>query len=892
MTARRKSEMPRWRRYLRFWGPDAAADVDEEFRFHVEERIEELIARGLDARSAREEVMRGFGDIEQVKWACQVLALEKETAMRRSEWLDALTQDVVLSFRQMRSNLSLTAAAMLTVALGIGGTTAIFSVVNAVLLRPLPYQDAERVVYIWETFREFDGRASVGHFHDWTEQTGVFEATAAWQARTYNLTNDGDPMRIVGARVTPRWFEVSFMTPEIGRYFQPDELNARVVVLSHGLWQERYGGDRSIVGRDIILNGEAHTVIGVTPAAYTLSEFEERLWTPFPLVFAPAERHNYGSHGLLVLGKLKPGITLERAQAELHRVTEGIRARQPDAMTARGVRAETMRAALIGNWQTQLYVLLGAVSFVLLIACGNVASLLLARATTRRKEIAIRGALGGGRGRLIRQLLTESLVLAVAGGAAGMLVASLGIRFLVGMGPSGVPRLQEAALDANVLGFALAATLLSGLIFGLAPALRATRTDLQSVLREGGKTSRGSARDRLRGVLVVTEIAVALVLLVSAGLFIRSALIVNRIPLGFTADDVTMLRIALPQDRYSEIAVVNQTFARMLERLRAVPGVERVAFSTRVPLWGPSIDIGLTVQGKTFEDGQSPIAHVRLNSAEFLQTLQIPLKRGRLLTESDLGAGAPSVVVINETLARSAFGDANPIGQRVYGWTSRENPEWREIVGVVGDVRAFGREADTPPEIFIPHTKAPGEAWTAFQRSVTFVVKGRGAVTPLALRQAIAAVDPQLPLYDVQTMNEVLAQSTAVRRFNTMLLALLGMTGLVLSAIGVYGVIAFFVTQRRHEIGVRLALGATTRNVVGLVLGQGALLTGLGVLLGGGAAFAATRVLDSLLFQVQPLDPVTYAACAALLAIVALCATLIPARRAARVHPVESLNAS
>ena len=888
MAPRRTGDSPRWRRYLRFWGPDPVADVDDEFRFHVEERVEDLMARGFDPRAAREEAMRGFGDLEQVKWTCQALALEKESAMRKSEWLDAMKQDMVFSLRQMRSNLSLTFAALLTLALGIGGTTAIFSVVNAVLLRPLPYDDANRVIYIWETFREFDsGRASVGHFHDWTEQTGVFDATAAWQNRTYNLTSDGDPMRVVGARVTPRWFDVQHMTPALGRYFQPDEGQARVAVLSYGLWQERFGGDRSIIGRDITLNGEAHTVIGVTPAAYTLSEYEERLWTPAAL--PPEMRNNYGDHGLLVLGKLKPGISLERAQAELQRVTEDIRKRHPDAMESRGVRAESMLDALVGDFATQLYVLLGAVTFVLLIACGNVASLLLARATTRRKEIAIRGALGGGRGRLIRQLLTENLVLAIAGGALGVGVSYFGIRFLVGMGPAGAPRLEEAALDGNVLAFALAATLVSGLLFGLAPAVRATRTDLQSVLREGGKTSRGGVRDRLRGVLVVTEIAVALVLLVSAGLFLRSAFIASRIPLGFEADGVRMLRVALPQDRYADSNAVETAFARILEQLRAVPGVEEAGFSTRVPMWGMSIDMGLTVQGKTFEQGQAPYAHVRLTSAGFIEALRVPLKRGRLLNDGDFAAGSPSVVVINETLARSAFGDADPIGQRVSGW-SGETPLWREVIGVIGDVRAFGREADTPPEIFIPYNKGPADGWQAFQRGVTFVVKSRGEVTPLALRRAVGAVDPLLPLYDVQTMNEVLAQATAVRRFNTMLLALLGLTGLILSAIGVYGVIAFFVSQRRHEIGVRLALGATSRDVVALVVGQGALLAGLGVVFGAAASFAATRVLADLLFQVQPLDPVTYGACAALLLIVALCATFIPARRAARVHPVESLT--
>jgi predicted permease len=818
--------------------------------------------------------------------------MEKESAMRRSEWLDTLRQDIVYSVRQMQATRSLTAAALLTLALGIGGTTAIFSVVNAVLLRTLPYADPDRVVVVWETLREFtSGRASVGHFYDWTEQTQIFDATSAWQGRTYNLTNEGDPERVVGATVTPGFFRVQYMPPVLGRYFQPDESEARVTVLSYRLWQQRYGGDRNIVGKDITINGQAHTVIGITPAGYTLTQFDEQLWTP--LSFAPDRRSNYGAHSLLVMGKLKPGVTLERAQAELERVTEGIRQRQPDNMQERGVRVEALAESLVGGYRTQLFVLLGAVAFVLLIACGNVASLLLARATARRKEIAIRGALGGGRARLVRQLLTESLALALVGGFAGLVVAHFGIRFLAGMGPAGVPRLQEAGLQLSVLGFAFAITVTSGLLFGLAPALRATRSDLQSTLREGGKSSRGFAtRDRLRGVLVVTEIAVALVLLVSAGLFIRSALSVNRVPLGFNPTGVTMLRVALPQDRYEARELIESTFARMLENLRAVPGVQSAAFSNRVPMWGQSVDMGVRVLGREYAAGQSPFAHVRLVSSDFLSTLGIPLKQGRLLTERDADPGAPSVVVINETLARMAFGESNPIGQRLSGWTSQDAPEWREVVGVVGDVRAFGREAITPPEVFIPYTKGPEGAWNAFQRSVAFVVRTRGELSPATLRQAVTSVDPLLPLYDVQSMDEVLAQSTSLRRFNTWLLTLLGATGLILAAIGIYGVIAFFVSQRRNEIGIRLALGATAGDVVRLFVTQGAALAGLGVLLGSAAAFGATRTLSTMLFEVTALDPMTYIACAVLLAAIALAATFIPARRAARVHPMESLTAT
>ena len=885
-------ESPRWRRYLRFWGPDPAADVEDEFGFHVQERIDELVAQGMEDRVAREEAVRGFGNIEQVKTTCRDLASERESAMRRMEMLDAVRQDVLFSVRQMRSQLSLTLAAVLTLALGIGGTTAIFSVVNSVLLRPLPYANADRLVFVWETFRDFPrGRASVGHYYDWKEQSRVLETAGAWSARTFNLTSDGEPERVQGALVTPSFFDVQYMRPELGRYFRADENEARVVVLSYGLWQQRFAGDSRIIGRDITLNGQQYTVIGVTPAAYTLTEFDERLWTP--LTFTPQDRAIYWDHGLLVAGKLKPGVTREQAQADLARVTEDIRKRAPDAMTSRGVNVETYADVLVGAWRTQLWVLVGAVGFVLLIACVNVASLLLARATTRRKELAIRGALGGARARLVRQLLTESLVLALIGGAAGVLVAKYGVLFLVRMGPAGLPRLEEAGLQLSVLGFALGATLFSGLLFGLAPALRATRSDLQSVLREGGRSSRGAVRDRLRALLVVGEIAVALVLLVSAGLLVRSALLVQRVPTGFDANGVTMLRIALPATRYESWDAVNAGFSRILEEIRAVPGVQLAGASTRLPLVGANMDLPLAVQGRTFPEGEAPMAHVRLVSGDYFDALGIRLRQGRSIKSGDLANGAARVIVINETLARAAFGNENPIGRYMSGWTRTAEPEWREVVGVIRDVRSFGRETDAPGEIYIPYTQVPDGGWNAFQRSMAFVVRApEGAITAGALRSAVSRVDPGLPLYDVRTMEEVMSRASSTRRFNTLLLSGLGLVGLVLAAIGIYGVIAFFVTQRTHEIGVRLALGATTRDVVALVLGQGVTLAGLGVLVGAGASAAATRVLRGLLFQVNPLDPTTYVACAALLVAVAIAATLIPARRAARVQPGASLMVS
>ncbi len=882
---------PRWRRYLRFWRPDTKADVDDELQFHLQEQIDDLVARGMDPLKARIEAVRRFGDITQVRDTMRHLAQEKETRMRRSEMLGVLKQDAIYACRVMRANPGFAIAIALTLALGIGATTAIFSVVNSVLLRPLPYADSERMLVINERFGEGLGNASVGHFYDWSEQSQSFAATAAYQRRTFNLT-DGEPERIPGARVTPSFFQTGYMPPVAGRYFRPDETqDSRVVVLSHGLWQTRFGGDSSIVGKDIVLNGEKHTVIGITPAAYTLTRFDERLWTV--LTFTPEQRTNYGAHFLTVFAKLKPGATINQAQRELERITEDIRRREPENMKQRGVQVQSFTDVLVGSYRTQLWLLLSAVTFVLLIGCANVASLLLARATARRKEIAIRGALGGGRGRLIRQLLTESFVLAFIGGVMGLLVARLGIKFLVSTGPAWVPRLTEAGLDLKVLGFGLVATIVSGLLFGLAPALRATRVDLQSELRVGGRGSGGVVRDSARAVLIVTEFAVALLLLVSAGLFLRSAQTLQRVPLGFDPTGVTMLRVALPPDRYQSPEAVQTAFMRIVDQVRAIPGVRTAAASTRVPMWGPSIDMGITVDGRPRNPDRVETGHLRPVTAGFIEALGIPLIRGRMFRDADLAAGAPWVVVVNETFVRTIFGNENPIGKRVYGWTDPAKPEWREIVGVVGDVRAFGQENELPPEIYMPVTQLPQGAWDAFQRSMAIVAAAEpNAVIAAAMRKAVSSIDALVPLFDVQTMSDVVSQSTANRRFNTQLLTFLGLTGLILAAIGIYGVIAFFVSQRTHEIGVRVALGASRPRVIRMVVRQAAVLALVGIAVGAVGAWWATRVFGTMLYQVGARDPVAFIAAAAALLIVALAASWFPARRAARVEPVKALAAA
>lgn len=882
------SDTPRWRRYLRFWGSDVAADVDDELEFHLRERIDHLVSRGVPPDVDRDEVLRTLSDIERVKQTCRAIATKQERTMRRAEAFGALRQDALFALRVMRANPVVTAAIVLTLALGIGATTSIFSVVNAVLLRPLPYADHDRIVVIWEQLGGDSGGASVGHYHDWLEQARSFSAISAFVDQTYNLT-DGEPERIGGGRATPSFFQVLEIRPALGRYFREDETEAsRVVVLSHSLWQTRFAGDPGIIGKSIALDGERHSVVGVTPATFDLSgAFSPGLWTP--LAFAPERRTNYGAHFLTVLGKLRAGVSLAQAQRDVERVTEDIRRRHPDAMRNRGVLVQSLSEVLVGDYRTQLWVLLATVVFVLLIGCGNVASLLLARATARRKEIAIRSALGSGRGRLVRQLLTESLLLAGTGAAAGVLFAHFGIRFIVDMGPQSVPRLADAGLNPPVLGFALLTTVVCGVLFGLAPALRAARVEPQTELREGGRGSRGVVHDRLRAALVVTEIAVALVLLVSAGLLLRSAERLQHVPLGFEPNGVTMLRLALPADRYDEAPAVESAFMRMVERIRTIPGVASAAAGTRVPMWGGSIDMGITVDGREMDPDRVAIGHVRLVTDEFIETMGMTVNRGRSLTRSDLRAGAPWVIVVNEAFARLIFGDDNPLGQRVSGWTSGPDPDWREIVGVVADIRSFGLENQVPPEIYIPMTQAPEGAWTSFQRSMAIVARGGDLPIADALRAAVKEIDPTLPLFDVQTMDDVLRQSTATRRFNTLLLGALGLTGLILAGIGIYGVIAFFVGQRTHEIGVRVALGATARDVVRLVVTQALAIAVLGVAVGSTAAYWATQALGGMLFQVGARDPITFLVAPIVLVGIALVAATLPARRAAQIDLVRAL---
>jgi len=809
--------------------------------------------------------------------------------------VDTLLQDLRYAARQLVKQPLFTLVSVLTLALGIGATTAIFSAVNAVLLRSLPYADPERIMLVYERWRGSDGNVSVGSFLEWSARNRSFEHLSAFNGVSFNLSGAGEPERLYGAKVTPSFFRTGEMTPLLGRYFLSDEDQPgrdRVAVLSYPFWRRYFGGNREVLGKQLQLNGEQHTVVGVAPPAYTLSDRDEVLWVP--LTFTAEQRTNFDEHYLLVFGKLRPGVSREVAERETIGITKEIAHLAPLQMAERSARVADFREELVGNYRTQLLVLAGAVGFVLLIACGNIANLLLARANSRQKEIAVRAALGAHRRRIALQLLTEGLLLASLGTVIGVAVADVGIRFLVRMSPAGIPRLSEAGLSLEVLGFTLSLAVLSGLVFGLVPVLRVGKPDLQSTLRQGGKTSgMGSSRDRLRSVLVITEIAVALVLLVAAGLLIRSMLNLQQVRPGFDPTNVLSVRVALPPSAYTEAEPTRLAFERILDQVGQVPGTKLAALVSVTPLAGSTSSNGLIPEGRTPGPESQIDSEFHLISPAYFETMGIPVKRGRGFGTQDRPEGH-RVMIVNETLARLAWPGEDPIGKRIAccEGTPDGGPLWKEIVGVVGDVRSEGLGVDVGPEFYLPTTQAPARSWEWIQRSMNVVVRTAAEPADLAggVRKAVWAVDPSLPVYDVQTLRQVMRESTAATRFNMLLLMMLGATGLVLAAVGVYGVIAYSVSQRTHELGVRLALGAEPGKVSAMVVRQGAVLAAAGLALGVAVSLMATRALSSLLFGVTPSDPLTYAAVAVLLAAVALLASFFPARRAAKVDPIIALR--
>jgi putative ABC transport system permease protein len=810
-------------------------------------------------------------------------------------WISQCRDDARFAVRQLAKAPGFAAVAGLTIALGIGATSAIFSVVHAVVLRPLPYAEPDRLMVVGE---DFEGRGqpsdvSVGNFTDWRKHAVSFSALGAEQYVSLNLSDNEQPERVVGGRVTHTWFSVFGVPPERGRVFTAEEDvpgRDQVVVLSHRLWTRRYGADPAVVGRVISLNARPFTVVGIMPARFDVTVDAEELWTP--AAFTPAQLSMHDEHYLSVIGRLSPGVSQVQAAAELRTIHRQMQTEYPgDSQVNLGI-LEPLHQQFVGDYRQRLLVLLGAVGLVLLIACGNVANLLLARGGLRAREMALRAAIGASHGRILRQLLTETLVLTTLGSALGILFARLGVPALLASSPEGVPRLEQAHVDGWVLAFASGAALFSAVVTGLVPALRAASTDLRGALNEGGRTAT-SGRDRVRQCLVAAEVALAIVLLVGAGLLVRSALHLQRTDPGFDPHGVMTARLTLPAARYEEAQRVAQAFEEVVSALADIPSVETAAATTSAPLTPGGNGNGLLPEGQLPEPKNFITTRLAIVTVDFFRALRVPLVRGRFFRSDDRRGGL-RVAVVNEATARALFPGVDPIGRRFSCCDGTvENPGWRTIVGVVKDMRSRGPEQEPRPEFFLPIAQAPEAAWTWIQRTMTVVARSRtgdASALTAAARQAVGRVDSTVPVYQVRSMEERLRASVAQARFNTLLMLLLGGSGLLLSAIGVYGVIAYFVTERRQEIAIRMALGARGADVVRMVVRQGMQPVLLGMLLGVAAAYSASRVLAAYVHGVTTSDPLTFAGVVALLAAVALAATALPARQAIRIAPSAALR--
>ncbi|HEV2803543.1 MAG TPA: ABC transporter permease [Chthoniobacterales bacterium] len=799
-----------------------------------------------------------------------------------------MLNEIRYALRQLMKAPSFTAVAIITLALGIGACTAIFSVVNTVLLRPLDNPDPERIVIIRETqlpqFPEFS--VSPPNYLDWEKQTKSYEHLAAYAGATLNMTGDGEPQRLTAIKATAHYFEVMGIKPVLGRMLLPEEDapgKNHVVVLSYGFWQRVFGGARDIVGKTIQLNGEPYNVVGVGPAGFSVSSKLD-VWTP--MAFKPEETANdaRGGHYINVVGRLKPGVSVAQARAELTVIADQLAKQYPDPQKGWGIFMMPLQDYLVRDVKPVLYTLLGAVGCVLLIACANLANLLLARATARHREISIRAALGAGRGRLIRQLLTESVVLALCGGAAGVLLARWGLDALLALAPTSLPRITEIHLDSGVLFFSLALSVVTGLVFGIAPAWLAARTDMNEALKQGSRGStEGGARGRLRSALVVVEVTLALVLLGGAGLLARSFIQLAKVDPGFNPENATLMRLTVPERKYKEKEQQTAFANALLERVKNLPGVQAVGITHSMPLVGDYV-LGFNIEGRPAVDpADLPSTNYYAITPDYFRAMGIRLVRGRVFTAQD-DAKAPRVAIINETMARQFFPNEDPIGKRI---NITNGPDtWREIVGIVGDIKQYGVDKATSAQSYEPFAQVP---FTSF--NVVIRTKGSPAGLLGSLRPAVYAVDKDQPVGIIRPLEEIMADSIARQRFAMMLLTVFSGVALVIAAVGIYGVMAYNVVQRTGEFGIRMALGAQQRDVLRLVLTQGGKLIGLGLLIGLIATLAASRAMGSMLFNTSAYDPLTLATITVVLAAVALVACFFPANRATKVNPIEALRA-
>jgi len=795
--------------------------------------------------------------------------------------------DLRFAFRMLLKHKGFTAVAIIALALGVGANTAIFSLVNGVLLRPLPFPQAERIVYFEgrnPSHGITDSNVSYLDFTDWSQQRDLFAAAAAYWTGSANLGGDGaEPERVSRAGVTNSFFNVLGVQPFLGRAFLPNEdqpETMNVAIISHGLWKRRFGSDPGIIGKQIQVNARSVTVVGVMPTGFEYPE-QTQIWVASGIKLSEEPRDN---RSWSVIARLQPGVGLDQAQSGVSAINVRLAQQFSDTNKGWDASLSLLHERLVREVKLSLLVLLGAVGFVLLIACANVANLLLARSAARQKEIAIRAAMGASRGRVVRQMLTESLLLAIIGGVAGTLLSIWLTDVLISMLPEGAPRVDQVGIDYRVLAFAIGVSALTGIVFGLAPALQASKLDVSSSLKEGGRSGQGHLRSRARSLLLIGEVALSLMLLVGAGLLIRSFARLQEVRPGFNPHNVLMACLALPGAKYKE-EQRPEFFRQLVERLEQSPGVQAVGVGVNLPLYASNYAIGrgFIPEGRPLTADEAFDASYSTITGHYFRALQIPLLAGRLFEVRD-NADAPKVAIVNESLAKRHFGSpAGAIGKRLQIWRDEKFP--REIVGVVGDTKAGFLEAENIAQIYVPHAQEP--SWNIM--GLVIRTAGDPAAFANTLRREVQAIDKDQPVYSVRTFDDVMMNSLGTRRVSMQLFTVFAIAALVLAAVGIYGVMAYSVTQRTQEIGIRMALGAQTGDVLWLILRQGMSLALAGSVLGLVASFFLTRLIRGLLYGVETSDPTIYAAILLLLILVAFIACYLPARRAAKLNPVTAL---
>jgi predicted permease len=863
-------------------------ELDEELHYHLERQVEENLGRGMPAEDALSAALRAMGGTERQKERCR--------DMRRVNFIEDAGADLRYALRMLVKSPIFTCVALLTLALGIGANTAIFSVVNAVLLRPLPFKDPSSLVMVWENNMKQGfprNTFSPANFADYREQNQVFEGMAALSPRSLNLTGEGEPERVDGLRVSANLLPLLGVRPQLGRLFSPDEDRfgaAHAVILGDGLWRRRFGASSSIVGKTVTLDGEGYAVIGVLPPDFhfhgAFPEAKDDLLVP--IAFGPRESKSRGGHYLDVVARLKPGMTLEQAQVEMSTIAGRLEQQYPAYDAGVGAAVVPLQEQLVGDIRPALLTLLAAVGFVFLIACANVASLLLARATVRQKEIATRVALGASRARLVRQFLVESILLAAVGGGVGLVLSVWGAQVLKIYIPPDIFQIRSISIDARVLGLTALVSLVTGLVFGLAPALQASKLNLSETLKDGGRDSAsGSRGSRMRAVLVIAEVAVSFVLLVGAGLLINSFLRLRHVNPGFSVENLLTMRVELPPSKYPDQARRTAFYGELLRRIEAIPGVRLAAVTSPLPLIYDGDSMGVAIEGRPAPPrGQEPDIVTRVVSPHYLRAMEIRLLRGRELSKND-GLKSQPVTVISEAMATRYWPGEDAIGKRVAPGSAESHGEWITVVGVVHDVRQFDLGLEPKPQMYL-----------SYEQSDEFIPRDvvvKTDVDPLSLapavRGAVWAIDHDQPVSDVAAMRDLVSASVSRQRFSAWLLGVFAALGLVLAAMGIYGVMSYSVAQRTREIGVRIALGARPTDVLRLAVGQGLRLVLIGTAFGLVGAFILTRAIARLLYGVSAADPATYATIFALLLSVAVLACLVPARRATKVDPLIALRA-